>query len=107
MNRSLALCLFAAVAFSPFVRAQSCSGGGDGGMDATGNQCNSPDGLADDASQRSEASAPANAARPLSRISPASGSSTAKRAAASASVAARRVDRPRVVHGVREQAAGQ
>lgn len=32
----------AAVVFSQFLHAQGCSGGVDGGMDATGNQCNGP-----------------------------------------------------------------
>lgn len=37
-----ALGLAAAVVYSPFLHAQGCSGGIDGGMDSTGNQCNRP-----------------------------------------------------------------
>lgn len=34
------ICLVATIVLSQTLRAQSCSGGPDGGMDATGNQCN-------------------------------------------------------------------
>jgi len=42
MNTIYAFGLTAVIVFSPSLHAQSCSGGGDGGMDATGNQCNAP-----------------------------------------------------------------
>lgn len=37
-----ALLVTACIAFSSTVAAQTCSGGPDGGMDATGNQCSAP-----------------------------------------------------------------
>lgn len=40
MNIVYALGLATAIASSQSLHAQSCSGGADGGMDATGNQCN-------------------------------------------------------------------
>ena len=87
MNRSLALCLFAVVASSPLVHGQSCSGGSDGGMDATGNQCNSPTSLADEAGRQVEAAAPVNPARRPGQFSRASALSPAMRANAGVSVA--------------------
>ena len=107
MKRALALCFFAAVSFSPLVRAQSCSGGGDGGMDATGSQCNSPNELRGDTTQQPEAAVPISAARPLRQVASASGHAPTNRSAAAA-VAAHRPDRPRSrVHAIGEQAAGR
>ena len=42
MNTIDAFGLATAIVFSQSLHAQSCSGGSDGGMDATGNQCNAP-----------------------------------------------------------------
>lgn len=42
MNTIYAFGLATAIVFSQSLHAQSCSGGIDGGMDATGNQCNAP-----------------------------------------------------------------
>ena len=42
MNIVYSLALATAIVFSQSLHAQSCSGGIDGGMDATGNQCNAP-----------------------------------------------------------------
>jgi hypothetical protein len=42
MNIGNSMVLTAFLACST-VQAQTCSGGSDGGMDATGNQCNTPD----------------------------------------------------------------
>ena len=36
------LCLAIALGGAGSLQAQTCSGGSDGGMDATGNQCNAP-----------------------------------------------------------------
>ena len=41
MNLLRALCISASIAASSMALGQSCSGGPDGGMDVTGNQCNS------------------------------------------------------------------
>jgi hypothetical protein len=35
-------CFILALVCTPAAHAQECSGGADGGMDATGNQCNAP-----------------------------------------------------------------
>ncbi len=40
MNAKLPLSMIAAALFSLSAHAHDCSGGPDGGMDATGNQCN-------------------------------------------------------------------
>jgi len=40
MNLLRALCISASIAASSLALGQSCSGGPDGGMDVTGNQCN-------------------------------------------------------------------
>ena len=40
MNTKLLIPLFAAMFFSVAAHAHDCSGGVNGGMDATGNQCN-------------------------------------------------------------------
>jgi hypothetical protein len=42
MNIAYAFGLATAMALSQSLHAQSCSGGADGGMDATGNQCSDP-----------------------------------------------------------------
>jgi hypothetical protein len=46
MSVARTICLTIALACSGYLHAQSCSGGVDGGMDATGNQCNTPAELA-------------------------------------------------------------
>lgn len=46
MNIVYAFGLATAMVFSQSLHAQSCSGGADGGMDATGNQCNTPGNIA-------------------------------------------------------------
>ncbi len=51
MNAKLLLPLIAATFFSLPAYAQDCSGGADGGMDATGNQCNAATVAADVASE--------------------------------------------------------
>lgn len=47
MKKLPLLLLVPMLAFSVSSQAQECSGGADGGMDATGNQCNRPE-VADD-----------------------------------------------------------
>jgi hypothetical protein len=47
MNFIRKVLLAAAIASASPVHAQSCSGGPDGGMDATGNQCNRPAAVAE------------------------------------------------------------
>jgi hypothetical protein len=42
MNTIYAFGLATVIVFSQSLHAQGCSGGSDGGMDATGNQCNAP-----------------------------------------------------------------
>ena len=42
MNTIYAFGLATVIVFSQSLHAQGCSGGRDGGMDATGNQCNAP-----------------------------------------------------------------
>ena len=42
MKRTRLLCLAISIACAGSVQAQTCSGGTDGGMDATGSQCNAP-----------------------------------------------------------------
>lgn len=42
MKAKVLLPLIAATLFSLSAHAHDCSGGADGGMDATGNQCNDP-----------------------------------------------------------------
>jgi hypothetical protein len=42
MNQLHALIAAAALALAASAHAHDCSGGNDGGMDATGNQCNQP-----------------------------------------------------------------
>lgn len=42
MNRRFVASCVVALAAAPILHAQQCSGGADGGMDATGNQCNVP-----------------------------------------------------------------
>jgi hypothetical protein len=46
MNIVYAFGLATAMVFSQSLHAQSCSGGADGGMDATGNQCSAPGSMA-------------------------------------------------------------
>lgn len=46
MNGTLISLVAFAIAFAGSVHAQGCSGGPDGGMDATGNQCSDPGGVA-------------------------------------------------------------
>jgi hypothetical protein len=66
MSVARTICLTIALASSGFLHAQSCSGGIDGGMDATGNQCTSPEVLAPYATQ---AGAPASTPVPASKRS--------------------------------------
>ena len=58
MSVARTICLTIALASSGCLHAQSCSGGIDGGMDATGNQCTSPEVLA--TAYATQASAPAS-----------------------------------------------
>jgi hypothetical protein len=53
MSVARTICLTIALACSGCLHAQSCSGGVDGGMDATGNQCSSPEVVATYATQAS------------------------------------------------------
>jgi hypothetical protein len=46
MNIVYTFGLATAMVFSQFLHAQGCSGGADGGMDATGNQCSDPGSVA-------------------------------------------------------------
>ena len=67
MNLRHALIAAAAVLLAASAQAHDCSGGNDGGMDATGNQCNEPARLTAAASApvKSEAARPtAASARP-------------------------------------------
>ncbi len=58
MNAKLLIPLIAATLFSLPAHALDCSGGANGGMDATGNQCNDPVATATPASFESVATLP-------------------------------------------------
>lgn len=66
MSITRTICLTIALSCSGVLHAQSCSGGIDGGMDATGNQCTPPEVLAAYAAQTS---APASTPVPASKRS--------------------------------------
>jgi hypothetical protein len=74
-NAIRAMLVAAAVVLSASVHAQNCSGGPDGGMDATGNQCSHPNPVA------------VSAATPS--MKPAAGTSATSRSVAAASQVAR------------------
>lgn len=71
MNQLHALIAAAALVLAASAHAHDCSGGNDGGMDATGNQCNEPASVvaAAQAPARPVAARPATAAARLAKTS--------------------------------------
>ena len=79
MNAKFLISLVAGTLFTLSAHAHDCSGGTDGGMDATGNQCNDAVAVATDVSSGRPTSASARSPKAEANKTPAGNKSAAKR----------------------------
>jgi len=79
MNAKFLLSTVAGMLFTLSVHAHDCSGGTDGGMDATGNQCNDVAAVATDVSSSRPTSPPARSLKAETNKTPAVSKSADKR----------------------------
>ncbi len=79
MNAKLLIPIIAGIFFTLSAEAHDCSGGTDGGMDATGNQCNDVAAVATDVSSGRPTSPSAHAPKAETTKAPSDNQSAAKR----------------------------